>query len=418
MAIAMWTMDREDFWVVFRSLLCSTQNQGKMSYFDTTMASYGTLCGEDLETWLSQQSPQVGNLVWVCKSKGLKKKKKKKAKQNRNKSDPNPGPAVDSGDSLLLHQQQRLEPFLRAHIHDLNGNDENDGDKDEGARQSSGVDGETNGRITVIYPKGSTYRVRTSHLWPILDPSSSLWTLSLRMLKEESQQESSTETSCNTIMTRTVGDFTGMVVVWPETNEYRRCCVQHTVLLPGKDIFVEVGCDYGKTVAKVADTCVDQDMVLGIDKSTESISIAKQRYPHLSFLQWDLLSPDEKNKNLLGPLEQQHLKHGNDKEHRTESTNPVDEQYSTSMSIMPSPSVLRYLAQRQKQLQTQEPQTGCFGTEKFHSSSLVVAIDINGNRELEAVQDCILRVQSLWQPRLIIVKSRALHQQRKRNQCG
>jgi len=41
--------------------------------------------------------------------------------------------------------------------------------------------------------------------------------------------------------------------------------------------------------------------------------------------------------------------------------------------------------------------------------SLVVSIDINGNRELPAVLKCIQFVLDSWSPRLIMVKSRELH---------
>ncbi|GKY97669.1 hypothetical protein MPSEU_000725200 [Mayamaea pseudoterrestris] len=40
----------------------------------------------------------------------------------------------------------------------------------------------------------------------------------------------------------------------------------------------------------------------------------------------------------------------------------------------------------------------------------VLAIDINGTRELEAVLQCLQVVFDLWEPRLVIVKSRNLHQ--------
>ena len=40
---------------------------------------------------------------------------------------------------------------------------------------------------------------------------------------------------------------------------------------------------------------------------------------------------------------------------------------------------------------------------------LVVAIDINGNRELPAVEKCIQLALDLWSPRLVIVKSRELY---------
>lgn len=42
-------------------------------------------------------------------------------------------------------------------------------------------------------------------------------------------------------------------------------------------------------------------------------------------------------------------------------------------------------------------------------SPLVVSIDINGNRELPAVLDCLSFVLDSWSPRLILVKSRELH---------
>ena len=41
---------------------------------------------------------------------------------------------------------------------------------------------------------------------------------------------------------------------------------------------------------------------------------------------------------------------------------------------------------------------------------LVVGVDINGNRELEAVRECLGRVLEWWRPRLVVVKSRALFQ--------
>jgi len=44
-----------------------------------------------------------------------------------------------------------------------------------------------------------------------------------------------------------------------------------------------------------------------------------------------------------------------------------------------------------------------------NSSKLVVAIDINGNRELNAVLQCLDRVLKCWKPKLVIVKSRSLY---------
>ena len=45
----------------------------------------------------------------------------------------------------------------------------------------------------------------------------------------------------------------------------------------------------------------------------------------------------------------------------------------------------------------------------YSNSNLVVAIDINGNRDLEAVEACLDRVLNWWKPRLVIVKSRSLY---------
>lgn len=85
--------------------------------------------------------------------------------------------------------------------------------------------------------------------------------------------------------------------------------------------------------------------VLGIDKSESSIEIARQRYPTIEFLLGDVFEDDL---DLPG------------QDHK------------------------------------EEP--------------LVVAIDINGNRDLPAVLQCIqLVMTSPWSPRLVVVKSRALH---------
>ena len=48
-------------------------------------------------------------------------------------------------------------------------------------------------------------------------------------------------------------------------------------------------------------------------------------------------------------------------------------------------------------------------TNRTQKESLVVSIDINGNRELPAVLKCIQFVLDSWAPRLIMVKSRELH---------
>lgn len=45
----------------------------------------------------------------------------------------------------------------------------------------------------------------------------------------------------------------------------------------------------------------------------------------------------------------------------------------------------------------------------FGEGKLVVAIDINGNRELTAVEQVLARVMRCWEPELIVVKSRSLY---------
>lgn len=151
-------------------------------------------------------------------------------------------------------------------------------------------------RVLVRYPKGATYRVRRSNLMPVLEHQSHL------------------------------------ILVTSETNDYRRTAIVHTRI---EDHFLEIGCDFGILVDSV-----DAKTRLGVDKSENSIHIARERYPNRDFLLGDILS-DDLDIKLDGP------------------TN--------------------------------------------------VAIDINGNRMLPAVLDCIQLALDKWSPRLIIVKSRELY---------
>mmetsp|Transcript_10046 Transcript_10046/g.13275 ORF Transcript_10046/g.13275 Transcript_10046/m.13275 type:complete len:352 (+) Transcript_10046:37-1092(+) len=333
--------------------------------------------GEEVDAWLSSQPLKIQQAVWVCKSKGLKKRRGKQQRQQQQEKKQ----AGGGGDNESAGGgEQNLQPFLRARILSLN---------DDALREGSGVEKEEDGkdpRITVIYPKGSTYRVRKSHLWPILTPSSS------------SNNDGG-------------GGF-GQVLVWPETDVYRRCCIQHTDV--AQDYFVEVGCDYGTTVAKVASTSsspssalTDADhtrdhhsshrTALGIDKSTESIAIAKSRYPNLPFIQWDILE-EEEPASLQLP-ERQLVKESD------------DDATGVSSSML---HIWDYLLAQQhnnerSSCSDNDNDSDTNDVERRPFSPLVVAIDINGNRELEAVQSCVARVKALWRPRLIIVKSRALY---------
>jgi hypothetical protein len=141
-----------------------------------------------------------------------------------------------------------------------------------------------------------------------------------------------------------------VVIVVSETPPYRKCCAVHT--LPTES-FLEIGCDLGHNLQRVHETGDERSsasrILVGIDKSPFSVRAAKGSYPHLRFVQWD-------------PLEQ-----------------PT--------------SVLRE----------------SLGVDEFHPD--VIAVDINGSRELPAVLACLTSIWDVhrWQPRLIVVKSRTLH---------
>lgn len=179
-----------------------------------------------------------------------------------------------------------------------NANDASGPPSDDAKERRDGPDD----RVPVRYPFGSTYRVRRSNLVPVLE------------------------------------EARGLVLVAAETVDYRRVAVVHT---RPSDHFLEVGCDFGTLVDSV-----DALTSLGVDKSEESVGIARERYPQRDFLLGDVFEDSD-----LGRI------HG----------------------IMA----------------TRQP--------------LVVAIDINGNRELPAVLKCIQLVMDSWSPRLVVVKSRELH---------
>jgi hypothetical protein len=243
-----------------------------------------------------------------------------------------------------------------------------------------------------------------------------------------------------------------IVLVVPETSLYRRLCVVHT--LPN-DHFVEIGCDSGTTVDRVyqtggsmvgksctwnvpiiisnsaaatttttaaattttstatatatisnADTTaantpatmpiavpssVDTMItslaskssvarVTGYDKSVHSIRQACERFPYLAerFHVWDILNNDFpcSTSTISSPTSS------------TSTTAPFNDAHQHEKPPPP---------QQQKQQQQTPP------------SPDVLAIDINGNRPLPHVLQCIQRVFDIgWTPRLIVVKSRTL----------
>jgi hypothetical protein len=139
-----------------------------------------------------------------------------------------------------------------------------------------------------------------------------------------------------------------VVLVTSETTDYRRLAIVHTLDV---DHFVEIGCDFGVLVDSV-----DAASTLGVDKSEESILGAQQRYPNRTFIVGDVF--DESDLDRI--------------------TTTIMTGISTTTTASKHPP-------------------------------LVVAIDINGTRELPAVLKCIQLAMDTWSPRLVIVKSRELY---------
>ena len=209
-------------------------------------------------------------------------------------------------------------------------------------------------RIEVVYPKGSTYRVRRDELYPIFEKSVDDPTYIFGTRNG---------TRRDTWHLAETGLLDKLVLVCTETDAYRRLCMLHVTR---SDTFLEIGCDYGICIGAVLKSCAVaepeprrerdepyvprkvEERILGIDISAESIDIARKSHEGFCFDVIDALSmqglEDIKNladKTLGGP-------------------------------------------------------------------PTVVAIDINGVREVEAVQKCIRNAMTLG-PRLIIVKSRNLY---------
>ena len=204
-------------------------------------------------------------------------------------------------------------------------------------------------RVLVRYSKGATYRVRAYNLLPVLEPNVH-----------------------NTALPP-------LVVLTPETHIYRRMAKIHCT---PEDSFMEIGCDYGITVDKIQTSIEEAGDVpkewpcnevnhevdekkedndgnctrvscVGVDKSVESITIANERYPKCKFMLANIL---------------------------------VSEEVSTIRTMC------------ETNLRGEAPS--------------IICIDVNGNREIDGVLQCLQMIMNeRWkrQPRMIIVKSRFLY---------
>ncbi|EQC35971.1 hypothetical protein SDRG_06713 [Saprolegnia diclina VS20] len=107
------------------------------------------------------------------------------------------------------------------------------------------------GRVKIAYADGSTYHALPSRLTPQL--------------------------------LRRVNAATG-VLVTAETSHYRRLA---RTQIDASDVVLEIGCDLGPTVEIIAET-VGFENVTGIDKSADSIAVAKVSHPQCHFIEMDI----------------------------------------------------------------------------------------------------------------------------------
>jgi hypothetical protein len=249
----------------------------------------------DEDDGILKPSYSVGQHVWVCLSRG-------QGRQRNNENTDGKKGFVGESSPVSLNKQ-RCKLFSRALVESVD---------------------EREGRICVRYPRGSTYRVRSSLLLHIID--------------------------------ETITSVSGPhVLVFAETSEYRRACMVHTG--PSEE-FCEIGCACGITCQKVKLHGHVDRVVLGIDKSEQEILKAEARVPDCSFVTCDILRPTEEWLPVVDTIQQSKME-------------------------------------------------GEQGRPSFCPT--VVAIDINGNRELQAVLSCLQVAMDVWRPRLILVKSRSLY---------
>ena len=350
---------------------------------------------------LSRYAP--GTLVWVLLSRGKKKSmihptkvngnafalhKKRRDKKNKQPIDVETYNAeiictndedelgVDNDGVIQKQNYSRKEFFLRARVVSddeefIIGNNCND---DCNNPTTTLMEKHNSRHVLVRYEGGTTYHVKAYNLIPVLEPSLQLLNPNTSLLPKH------------------------IALVVPETSTYRRLAKIHTT---PQDSFMEIGCDFGITVDRVRESLVMAGNVprdwqtpssssseqeksvcddnnnnnnenetkditkvtcLGVDKSKDSIDIANQRYPRSKFLLGDVLVPNEMS-----------------------SVRISCEQCLNGLA----PSIL--------------------------------CIDINGNREIEGVLACLTMVMNepwVRMPRIIIVKSRFLYWEMKRQWKG
>jgi len=323
---------------------------------------YLYLAQEDMQKrYFPNSHYDVDTLVWVLKSKGRKHKSKASKIHShatcQQKKSVEDNKSNDYQTNSSSSASSRTELFLRARVVRPEGED----------------------RIVVRYPKGSTYKVRRSNLIPVLEAG--------RIQKNKEY----------------------VVLVTSETCDYRRLSAVHICV---GESFLEIGCDFGTCTDRVRQVLMDfedvplrrccsdevksviggsmldeiqnikledartaptspefqmnttdKSVAIGVDKSSESIAVALKRCPRSSFF-------------------------------------PIDDILTDSGA-----SQLRDLC--------------CENL--LYSCPSVVAIDINGSRELPAVLQCIQMVMRYFvpsednylttcmPPRLIVVKSRTLY---------
>ena len=273
----------------------------------STGHGYSTYLGADEKSAAGDTTDiPIGSLVWVLRSKGRRKRREKEE--------------INVGDDIATTSRQRLELFSRARvIANPSAVTRNGSDDVDHTTPTEAMSRAEESCVWVQYPKGSTYHVKRTHICRVLD-------------KDDDQRS---------------------ILVWPETDVYRKSCLMHT--LPANEAFIEIGCDHGPTVDRVASALQDPSLALGIDMADDSIASARQRYPQYTFLQWDCLASSDNTVVL-----------------------PV-----TLQTLLDRPDCASYN----------------------------IAIDIGGNRPLPAVLMCLQRLLTdvRLSPRIVFVKSRELY---------